>query len=65
MNIRSCLELPYLSCISDCQAVQGPNSDMHNLIPSQAFHYLWFPHMHIRAMAQSEIVPLPPARNQQ
>lgn len=65
INIRSCRELPYLSCISDRQAVQGPNSHMHNLLPSQTLHYLWFPHMHIRAVAQSEIVPLPPARSQQ
>ena len=65
INISSCPELPYLSCISDRQAVQGPDSHMHNLLPSQPFHHLWFPHMHIRAMAQSEIVPLPPARNQQ
>lgn len=53
----------YLPCVRDCEAVQGPDGHVHNLLPSQSFHHLRLPHVHVGAMAQTEVIPLSPVRS--
>lgn len=60
-DTRTCHDLTYLPCISDRQAVQGTDGHVHDLLSSQPFYHLRLPHVHVGAMAQPEVVPLPPA----
>lgn len=50
----------HLSCVCNSQTVQCPNSNMDNLFAPQSLHHLGLPHMHVSAMAQSEIVAFAP-----
>lgn len=50
----------HLSRVCNSQTVQCPNSNVDDLLPPQPLHHLGFPHMHIGAVAQSEIVSFPP-----
>lgn len=60
---RLVMPLAHLPCVRDCQAVQGPDGHVYDLLPSQSFHHLWLPYVHIGAMAQPEVITLPPVRS--
>lgn len=50
----------HLSGVGDSQAVQGPHSYMDDLLPSQALDHLRLAHVDVRAVAQPEVIALPP-----
>lgn len=50
----------YLACVSDSQTMECTYSHVHNLLPPQSFHYLWFSYMNISAVSKPEIVALAP-----
>lgn len=50
----------HLSCVCNSQTVQGPYSNMDNLFSPQSLHHLGLPHVHVGAVAQSEIVTFTP-----
>lgn len=50
----------HLSRLRDGQTVQGAHGHVDDLLAPQALHHLGLPHVHVGAMAQSEVVAFAP-----